>query len=350
MSRRKEPLVESADEAAAVLPVVEPMTELEPAILEAVSPEPAPVAPVERQRSGVIGPMLGGSIALLAGFGVSHFNLLGWGPVDQSAAIAAQAAKQDEALAKLATSVEALTGRVAGLESAPLPPVVDPAVLEDLSRRLEAIEAVPAGGDASAPALAAKIAELEQKLAGIPTAAVDQTEVNAALARLAEAEAQAAAVAEAAAKEKALENLRGAVASGGAFGAELEAVGDPALTATLGPMVAGVTTVEALQAEFPEAARAALVVARETAPEAGWTARLGDFLAAQTGARSLTPREGSDPDAVLSRAEFALGEGRLADALAEVAALDAAVKAPLDGWVAKATARVAADAALAGGN
>lgn len=346
MTRRKEPLVEIAEDGAGVAPSVEPVAAPEPLPGPAITES----APIERRRSGVIGPVLGGALALAAGFGTSHFNLLGWGPVDQTAAIAALTTKQDEALAKLAGSVEALTGRVTGLESASVPVAADPAALEDVQRRLGVIEAMPTGGEASTAALTAKMAELEAKLAGLPATGVDQAEVNAALARLAQAEAAATAAAKVAVQEKALEALRAAVASGGAFGAELEAVADPTLTAALGPLAAGVATVEALQAELPDAARAALAVARATAPKAGWTARLGDFLAAQTGARSLTPREGTDPDAVLSRAEFALAEGRLADALAEIAGLDATVKAPLDGWVAKAAARAAADAALAGVN
>ena len=71
-----------------------------------------------------------------------------------------------------------------------------------------------------------------------------------------------------------------------------------------------------------------------------------DFLAAQTGARSLTPREGTDPDAILSRAEFALSEGRLADALAEVTTLPDPIRAPFSDWIARAEARLAVTAAL----
>jgi hypothetical protein len=105
---------------------------------------------------------------------------------------------------------------------------------------------------------------------------------------------------------------------------------------------------ETLQAEFPDLARQVLALARADTEADGWGARLLDFLAAQTGARSLTPREGDDPDAILSRAEFALGEGRLADALTDLQALDPALRAPLDGWIARAEARLAALAALEG--
>ena len=67
--------------------------------------------------------------------------------------------------------------------------------------------------------------------------------------------------------------------------------------------------------------------------------------------RSLLPREGDDPDAVLSRIEAAVGEGRLSDALAEIELLPDVAKDKLSDWAAQATRRneaVAAAEALAG--
>jgi hypothetical protein len=52
-------------------------------------------------------------------------------------------------------------------------------------------------------------------------------------------------------------------------------------------------------------------------------------------------------DAILSRAEFALAEGRVADALAELAPLDPALAAPLEAWTKDANRHVSAMAALA---
>ena len=54
----------------------------------------------------------------------------------------------------------------------------------------------------------------------------------------------------------------------------------------------------------------------------------------------------TSPDAILSRAEFALSESRVADALAELDALDPAVKPLLDPWIAQAKAHLAVAAAL----
>jgi hypothetical protein len=103
-------------------------------------------------------------------------------------------------------------------------------------------------------------------------------------------------------------------------------VGDAALTEALAALAdTGVPTLGQLQATFPDAARDALRVARETNTDDGWGGRFLDFLAAQTGARPLTPLEGDTPDAILSRADFALSEGRVADAVAELETLDPAV-------------------------
>jgi hypothetical protein len=66
---------------------------------------------------------------------------------------------------------------------------------------------------------------------------------------------------------------------------------------------------------------------------------VGAFLRAQLGVRSLEPREGDDADAILSRAEAALAEGRLGDALAEIETLPEGARAAMSGWAAEATAR-----------
>lgn len=328
----------------------------EPPIPQASFLPPPEVRDKPARRSGVLGPLLGGALAAAAGFGLAHFNVFGLAAPDQSAEIAALGERLDAAVAALESGqtglqqgIDGLAGRVAALEAAP------GANVEDLDQRLAALEARPVGEGALTAEVEAKLAELEQRLAALAEGGAATAEVDAALARLAEVEAEAearaaeaAALAEAATQARALEVLAAAVATGGAFEAELAAVADADLQAALAPHVAGVVSLAQLQADFPEAARAALQVARANDSEAGWGARLVDFLGAQTGARSLTPREGDDPDAILSRAEFALGEGRLADALTELEALDPAVRVPLDGWVANARVRVAVDAALAG--
>ncbi|MBA3911200.1 MAG: hypothetical protein C0524_15340 [Rhodobacter sp.] len=312
-----------------------------------------------------MGPVLGGALAAIGGFGLSQFNVFGLVGADDSEVIAQLVEKQDALSARqeaeaalvpeLQQEIARLAAQIATLEAVPAPGPPDLSRLDDLEARLAVIEAVPVGGEASTAALAAKLADLERQLAALPSGGAGTAEVEAALARLAQVEAEAqaraaeaAAMAEAAAQARALEVLAAAVAAGSGFETELASVADQDLQAALTPHVAGVATLAQLQADFPEAARAALQLARGNDEQAGWAERIVDFLGAQTGARSLTPREGDSPDAILSRAEFALGEGRLADALAELATLDPAVSAPLEGWIASAKARMAVEAALAG--
>ena len=67
--------------------------------------------------------------------------------------------------------------------------------------------------------------------------------------------------------------------------------------------------------------------------------RLAAFVRRQTNARSLSPQEGDDADAVLSRAEAALRDGDLGAALAELEALPDAAKPALSDWISAAEER-----------
>nr|MDA3856834.1 hypothetical protein [Roseovarius sp.] len=110
----------------------------------------------------------------------------------------------------------------------------------------------------------------------------------------------------------------------------------------------GVPTLPALIERFPAAARSALAAARIESGQG--TAGIGSFFKNQLGVRSLLPREGDDPDAVLSRVEAAVGDGRLSDALAEIELLPDVAKDKLSDWAAQVTRRkeaVAAAEALA---
>jgi hypothetical protein len=297
-------------------------------------------------------------LAAIGGFGLSHFNLLGLAPADPSEALAALDARLTRGLAEvvdpatlaaLQADLAALADRLAALEAAPPP---DLSALSSLDQRLSAIESMPAGETASTAALAAKIADLEQRLAAQPRS-VDQAEIDAALARLAAAEAEAAvhaedAAAAAAAAERSLkiEALTTAILDGAPFEAELAALGDPALSQALSPYAAGVAPLGRLQADFPEAVRAVLALARQNRESDGMGARLLDFLADQTEARPVTPLDGDTPEAILSRAEAALELGRLPETLTELQALNPALLPPLADWITRAEARVAVLAAL----
>jgi hypothetical protein len=76
--------------------------------------------------------------------------------------------------------------------------------------------------------------------------------------------------------------------------------------------------------------------------EAGEIGRGEAFLRTQLGTRSLEPQEGDDPDAILSRTEFALNNGRIAEALDELSAMPDAAQPAMTDWIDRAQTRLAA--------
>ena len=156
-------------------------------------------------------------------------------------------------------------------------------------------------------------------------------------------EAEAAKASETALQRNALTRLQAALVEGAPFAAILGDLGAAGLEVPAGladSAETGVPTLAALRADFPDAARRALADAREAdkGPDAGF----GAFLARQFGARSVAPRAGDDPDAILSRAEAAVTDGRIDSALTELEALPDAAKPALAEWTALATRRQAA--------
>ncbi len=103
----------------------------------------------------------------------------------------------------------------------------------------------------------------------------------------------------------------------------------------------GVPTLAALQDQFPEMARSALDASIRADADAGTGNRVTAFFRTQLGARSLAPKEGDDPDAILSRAEAAIHQGDIARAVLETAALPGAGAAKMADWVTQAQSRQA---------
>ena len=103
----------------------------------------------------------------------------------------------------------------------------------------------------------------------------------------------------------------------------------------------GFVTKEQLIEQFPIAARLAVNSARSEGQDAqGKT--FADYLKTQLKARSVVPREGMSADAILSRAEAAVKDDRLTDALSELEALDLTARNQMNDWVSKAEERLAA--------
>ena len=104
----------------------------------------------------------------------------------------------------------------------------------------------------------------------------------------------------------------------------------------------GVPTLAQLQQAYPDAARAALEASIRADTGEAPTDRFWSFIRVQSGVRSLAPREGDDPDAVLSRVEGALRGGDLAQALSEADALPDPGRDALSAWADLARTRLAA--------
>lgn len=318
---------------------------------------PNPQRPA-RRRVGFVAPLLGGALAAVAGYGVAQYVPNGW-PLQDTAQLEQQIAAQTEAIATL-------EARLAAVEAAKVPdisPLME--TLATLNGRMAALETGPAERSEQTAALADAVAALqaEVKALGVSpsagqVAAPIPSNITAlaaeAEARLKEAEAQAAAMkaeaealTRAAVAQAAFGRLQAAVDSGAPYAAILPDLGQEPPQALLAHAETGLPSLAQLQETFPDAARLALEAALRADMGDSWTERATSFFRSQTGARSLTPREGTDPDAILSRAEAALQTGDLTTALTEVSALPEAAQAPMAEWRAKAETRQAALAALA---
>ncbi len=344
---------ETARESEEAPPLAAPESEPPP------EPEPAPVEP-PRRRGGLAVLallLLGGAATALAWYDPLHWR--GENPVQAEVAGLTARLSAAEAAGKV------LEERLAKLEAAPPPVSADAlATLEqavkDNQAALAALQQAPGAGDevssVQVAALSQAVEDLKQQVAGLSTVSGSpegtRAAVEAVLAeRAAEQEAEAKAVTEAAERQAARADAAGrllATARAGAPYADLL----PALEGLpLDPVLqeaasAGLVTQKALTDTFPEAARKALDASLRASGGEGLGDRFYTFLRIQTGARSLEPREGTDPDAVLSRAEAAVGAGDIATALDELAGLPPEGQAEMADWTAMARQWLAADKAL----
>lgn len=323
-------------------PQPEPETQVED------SPPPQPVPP--QPRASFWPAVFGGIVAALLGFIAGRGDML-------DAYLPRANAPEPVDLTPLTTEIAGLSDRLTTLETAEAPEMPE---VPDVSAELGDVSQSLASIETSLQTLTARLDAVEARPAVEPVAPPpDNSEELAALqssideleARLAEEDARASAEAERILARAALTRVVTAVESGEAFepalGALEEVTPVEVPDALRSAALEGVPTVAALRESFPEAARAGLAAARAEVPESE-VQGIGGFLRRQLSARSVTPREGSDPDAVLSRAEAALQAGDLDTALAETDALPDASKAAMQDWLAGATARKAAgDAAKA---
>ena len=316
--------------------------------LDGLPPEDTIVPPAPRRGWAWMGVV---ALALIGGLGfaAAWFDVLklrGEDPLPglqaQVSALAEQVAAGEAALAAVKAQVEA-------------------ADVSALAARVEAIEQAPAGdGSVTAAdfaALAGSVAALKDQVGGLTgapaddasvRAAVDQAMVDWTATQAAEAEAAVEAARVKAGQVDAVQRIRAAALSGAPYGDALAALDGLAVDAVIREGAeAGLPTLATLTDAFPDAARAALDASRRAEAGEGFAAQLGNFLDIQTGARSLEPREGADPDAVLSRAEAAVKAGDVVTALTELAGLPEVGRAEMADWIAQAEKYQAVEVALA---
>lgn len=326
---------------------------------------PTPPAPASRGTggSGTFAMVIGGLIAGAIGFVIATFVVPeGWPNVPPVPGV-----EIDPALAEQSERIDALEADLAALAEVPAA-VAEPAEptdlgplteqvtsvetslsealvsldsrLEDLETRIAALEARPeqSGPDGSA-AMEAQMEAFRQQLDDVTAEA--EARIAEAQERAGEIETAAADAAARAQKEAALSELKAALESGTAYSDTLgvfTAVPQPLREAA----DEGVPTLSALQANFADAARDALAATQTVPEDASAGQRFTAFLRRQTNARSLEPREGDDPDAVLSRAEAALSDGNLDTALTELSALPDDSREAMSDWISAAETRVEA--------
>lgn len=332
--------------------------------------ERAPAKAVAKSGPGFVPLVLGGVVAAAIGFGLAQFAPEGW-PLPGASPLQVQLTDQAAEIATLRAQLEAIPLPDTSAMTTELEQIRATAA-NALEVAQQAATAAPEAGPDMAPeidALTSRLAALEQR--PTPTATANPAALEALRADIATlrsgleaqkanadslveaaeiARAAAAAEAQTVLLQASLTKVEAAMQNGLPFVAELAALADAGVTVpeTLtNNAEAGLPTLATLSEGFDAPARAALKESLRGDMGSTWGERFGSFMRSQTGARSLTPQEGDDPDAVLSRADAAVAAGDLQTALTEIAALPDAAQAALADWVAQVKLRNDAQAATA---
>ncbi|SNR50482.1 COG4223 family protein [Puniceibacterium sediminis] len=321
---------------------------------------------VER-KAGFFPALIGGVLAAGVGFGVAQYESNDWpfgpGTEDPFRAQTSSTLKQQrtqlddlaarlgnaetvvgafdvsdltEAVARLNSQIDDLKGQLSGASDQ----------IGRLEVRVVELEKRPMEAALSPEAVAAYEREMDALRSDIES---QRNEIQNFAAEAVAAEQNAESQANLAGTRAALAKVTTALESGEPFEEQLgtlQSSGSVTVPAALSSVAAdGVPTLSELAADYPGAARAALAAARaEEAPEGG-TSHVFNFFRNQVGARSVTPRDGDDADAILSRAEAALKSGDVAGSLAEVKTLSQAAQDAMGDWIPRAETRVSAQGA-----
>ena len=341
-----------------------------------------PVTPKHRGSSimGLLGFVITGLLVGLVSCGAAQYSSGHWpfaarpGDREWRAGLEAQIAKQSQQLSAMRTDLAsqdtgaALDGLQSQLDSL-RPIVTDVAALQveiellqnaqdGVVDQLELIETKlahqPVSDGVSASVVDRQTRVLKQMQTQI---SAQKTAFSELRTELLETQQLVKAAALKTATQSSILQLIGALESGAPFAfAIAEFANDVGVLpqALLAAAPYGVPTTAALERDFADQARAALILARkagsETPENAGnisGAGRLSNFLQNQLGMRSVTPRQGNDPDAVLSRAEAAIEAGQVAETLTILTALPPAAHTSMASWIERAELRRAAQSAVA---
>ena len=328
---------------------VEPMTETQPA--------PAAVAPVVR-KGGFLPVVFGGLIAGGIGYGVSWYQHVYLDDGDtQKIVMLEQSVQSLTERLDAQVDPQALVEAAIGAELGGLRSEIAAVSAQVESRIDEIVDAPRIDGTIATStfeeyrdqmiALQAEVAAQETRIQQLAAQAAEELE-QARSAAILETE-QARETAEAAAKRVAIAQVQTAIEAGLPFAEFLpdleQAIAAPAPEALV-DAASGVSTLAELQEAFAPTAREALALARAEGVAGEQGGSVGGFLRNMFDVRSVEPRDGTDVDAILSRAEAAVRTGRLSDALAELDALPDVVQTAMIGWSRQAQKRVAAVSAL----
>ncbi|WP_371170191.1 hypothetical protein [Aliiroseovarius sp. 2305UL8-7] len=327
---------------------------------EVADADPTPALP-PKSRPSFMPMLLGGAIAAALGFGAARYpdqwpfaNEPVVDPVETKLSaiterltgVETTTATQSDTLKTMQadTGLDHLRGEMSGeLDQMRTQFEALSGKLTDLENRVHTVEKLPQGSGMEAAAAAATAYErelqqmrqmLDAELAKITDAKDDAQNLKT----------DATATAKAAAARAAMSRVLAALDTGRPYSDALfdltENAGVTAPEALSAYAETGVLTLSALQAEFPAAARASLDASIRASVSDGTMDRVAAFFRTQLGTRSLEPKEGNDPDAILSRAEAALKDGRLDAVLNELDAMPEAGKPALKTWMAQAKARM----------
>ncbi len=313
-------------------------------------PKPAtdPTPAQTRQGSGFIPLLLGGLVAGGIGYAAAYVTQPRIDPL-----LASKVSTQAKTIADLQDQIANIpVVDTARLDQADTATTALAGRVDDLDGRLSDLMTQPA---ADGSLTAANIAAYQQELEDLRTSVADLrgtavAELEAARATAASIEQNAEAAARAAAGRAALARVKGAIETGAPMGALLDELAQALQSDAPAALVVvrdGTPTLASLQADFPDAARDALRTARAEGVSGESEGGITSFLRNQFSVRSTAPQEGDTVDAILSRAQAAVSNGRLTDALSEVSTLPEVARAPLTDWVGRAEIRVDAQAAAA---